>query len=94
MLPNDFKTIANLNTFKNEIKNGNLKLVLTDSLFTYTLEQNIKRLFNIFTQFPFTRSETELDHYHDIVSLRVASRAAERLKTKSSWEMRKLEEMP
>ena len=34
MLPNNFKIIANLNTFKNEIKNGNLKLVLTDSLLT------------------------------------------------------------
>ena len=32
MLPNDFKTIANLNTFKNKIKNGNLKPVLADSL--------------------------------------------------------------
>ena len=44
MLPNNFKIIANLNTFKNEIKNGNLKLVLTGSLLTL-LNKTYKDLF-------------------------------------------------
>ena len=43
--------------------------------------------FSLFAQFLFTTSETELGYYHQKVNVRVASRAAERLKT---WDLRKL----
>ena len=51
------------------------------------LGQNICRLFHNLAQFLFTKSETELDHYHQKVNVRVASRVAKRLKT---WDLRKL----
>ena len=47
----------------------------------YNLGQNICRLFHFSAQFFFTVSETELDYYHQKVSVQVASRVAERLKT-------------
>ena len=47
----------------------------------YNVRQNICRLFRVLSQFFFTTSETELDYYHQRVSVRVASRVAERLKT-------------
>ena len=34
--------------------------------------QNICRLFQIFTQIPFTKSETELHYYHQKENVRVA----------------------
>ena len=45
------------------------------------LGQNIRRLFHVLAKFVFTKSETELDYYHQKVSARVAARVAERLKT-------------
>ena len=42
---------------------------------------NIWRLFHFLAQCFFTTSETDLDYYHQKVSVRVASRVAERLKT-------------
>ena len=52
------------------------------SMFTiYNLGRNIWRLFPFLAQFFFTTSETELDYYHQKVSVRVASRVAEQLKT-------------
>ena len=47
----------------------------------YNLGQNIWRVFHFLVQVFFTTSETELDYYHQEVSVRVASRIAERLKT-------------
>ena len=46
----------------------------------YNLGQNIWGHFHFLAQFFFTTSETELDCYHQKVSVRVASRVAERLK--------------
>ena len=46
-----------------------------------TFGRNICRLFQFLARFTFTTSETELDHYHHKVNVRVASRVAERLKT-------------
>ena len=46
----------------------------------YNLGQNIWRLFHFLAQFFFTTSEAELVYYHQKVSVRVASRVAERLK--------------
>ena len=43
--------------------------------------QNICRLFHVLAQLFFTTSKTELDSYRQKVSVRVASRVAERLKT-------------
>ena len=47
----------------------------------YSLGQNICRFFHFLEQFVFTTSETELDSYHQKVSVRVDSRVAKRLKT-------------
>ena len=47
----------------------------------YNLGQNIWRLFHFLAQFLFTTSKTELQYYHQKVSVRVASRVAERSKT-------------
>ena len=47
----------------------------------YDLGQNIWRLAHSLAQLFFTASETELDHYHQKASVRVASQVAERLKT-------------
>ena len=49
--------------------------------------KNICILFRILSQFPFTASARELDHYSQKVNIRVASRVAERLKTQ---DLRKL----
>ena len=43
--------------------------------------QNICRFFHVLVQLLFTISGTELDHYHQKVSVRVPSRVAKRLKT-------------
>ena len=43
--------------------------------------QNICRLFQVLAQLFFTATKTELDSYRQKVSVRVASRVAERLKT-------------
>ena len=65
----------------------NAKLVIIEQLqlqiffCTSNLGQNIQRLFHFLTQFLVTTNETELDHYHQKVNVRVASRVAERLKT-------------
>ena len=45
------------------------------------LGQNIWRLFHFLAQFLFTTGETKLDYYYQKVSVWVASRVAERLKT-------------
>ena len=45
------------------------------------LGQNICILFHILAQLPFTTSETELDYYQQKMKVRVASWAAEQLKT-------------
>ena len=50
-------------------------------IYIYNLGQNIWRLFYFLAQFFFTTSEAELDYYHQKVSVRAASRVAERLKT-------------
>ena len=47
----------------------------------HNLGQNTWKLFHFLAQFFFTSSETELDYYHQKVSVRVASRLAERVKT-------------
>ena len=51
------------------------------------LGQKICRLFQFLAQFFFTTCETELDYYDQKVSVRFASRVAERLKT---YDLRKL----
>ena len=38
----------------------------------YNLGQNIWRVFHVLLQFLFTTSETELEYYHQKVSVRVA----------------------
>ena len=45
----------------------------------YKFGQNIWRLFHVLAQFLFTTNETELDYYHQKVSVQVDSRVAERL---------------
>ena len=60
--------------------------------FSNNLGQNIRRLFHFLAQFNFTTNETELDHYHQNVNLRVASRSAERLKTYDLTELETFEE--
>ena len=47
----------------------------------YNLRQNIWRLPHFLEQFSFTTDLSELDYYHQKVSVRAASRVAERLKT-------------
>ena len=47
----------------------------------YNRGQNIWRLFHVLAHFLYTTGETELDYYYQKVSVRVASRVAERLKT-------------
>ena len=47
----------------------------------YNLAQNICRRFDSLAQILSTESETELNYYHEKVSVRVATRVAERLKT-------------
>ena len=42
--------------------------------------QNIWRLFHFLEEFSFTTNETKLDYYHQRLSVRAASRVAERLK--------------
>ena len=44
-------------------------------------EQNICKFFHALAQFPITKSDSELDYYHEEVNVGVASRVAERLKT-------------
>ena len=53
----------------------------TYHMYIYNLGQNIWGLLHFLAQFFFTTSETELDYYHQKVSVRVASRVGERLKT-------------
>ena len=48
---------------------------------SYSTEQNFCRLFHVLAQFPFTTSETELDYYHQKVTVPVTSQIAERFKT-------------
>ena len=45
------------------------------------MEKLYVKFFHILKQFTFSTSERELDYYHKMVNLRVASRAAKRLKT-------------
>ena len=52
----------------------------------YNLGQNICIVFHVLVQFFFTKSGTELDHYHQKVNV-VVSRVSERLKT---YDLRKL----
>ena len=47
----------------------------------YNFRQNIWRHFRVLAQFLFPTSETEVDYYHQKVSVRVSWRVAERLKT-------------
>ena len=54
---------------------------VVESAMNCNLGQNIWRLFHFLEQFFFTASETELNYYHQKLSVRVASRVAERLKT-------------
>ena len=44
-------------------------------------KQNVCKFFHALAQFPFTKSDSELDYYHKEVNVGVASRVAERLKT-------------
>ena len=60
---------------------------LETDITVYNLGQNIWRLFHFLEQFFFTTSETELDYYHQKVSVQVASRIGERIKT---LDLRKL----
>ena len=53
----------------------------------YNLGQNICGFFHFLAQFFFTTNEMELDHYHQKVSARVASRVAERLSFQKISEM-------
>ena len=43
-------------------------------------KENVCRLFQILAQFPFTKSETELDYYHQKVNARVVSQIAKLFK--------------
>ena len=43
--------------------------------------QNIRRLFRVLVQFPFTTSETEKDYYYQKVNIIVASQVPKQLKT-------------
>ena len=60
----------------------------------YNLGQNIWRVFHFLVQVFFTTSETELDYYHQKVSVRVASRIAERLKTQDLRKLGNLRKIP
>ena len=51
------------------------------NIFTQSWKKTFCRLFHVLAQFPFAIRESELNHYHQKVNLRVASRAEERLKT-------------
>ena len=44
-------------------------------------KQNVCKFFHALAQFPFTKSDSELDYCHEEVNVGVASRVAERLKT-------------
>ena len=60
----------------------------------YNLGQNIWRVSHFLVQVFFTTSETELDYYHQKVSVRVASRIAERLKTQDLRKLGNLKKIP
>ena len=53
---------------------------VTKSMQMHNHGQNICRLFHVLAKFPFTKSESELDYYHQKVNIRFASRAAKRPK--------------
>ena len=53
----------------------------------YNEFHNILRLFNVLPNFPFTTSETMGDYYLQTWYIRVAERAAERLKTYELWKL-------
>ena len=53
----------------------------------YNLGQDIWRYFHVLAQFLFTTSETELQYYHQRVSVQVASRVVKILK---AFDFRKL----
>ena len=56
--------------------------------------QNSGRLFDIFAQFSFTTSESELNYYHQNLNLRVLSQAAEQVKTLDLRKSRNFKKKP
>ena len=56
------------------------QVIYDDNWHIYVLGQELWRLFHVLAQFLFTTSQTELDYYHQKVSLKIASRLAERLR--------------
>ena len=54
----------------------------------------MRRVFDVFAKFFFTTSETELHYFHQKVSARVASRAAEPLKTEDLRELGNFQKIP
>ena len=60
-------------------------------LITCNLGHKTCRLFHVLAQFLFTTSETELDYYHQKVSVRDVSQAAGRPKTKDLRKLKNFE---
>ena len=75
--------------FKAFLKKYKLKRKFSDNL-----GPSICRLFQFLEQFFFTTSETGLDYYHQKVSVRVASRVAERLNTQDLRKLGNFKKIP
>ena len=55
--------------------------VATQGKFSNNHGKNICRFFHVLTEFPFPKSESELDHYHQMMNTRIPLSFAEQLNT-------------
>ena len=83
----NLKTLSNKNVARSHFfnKSFNTTNLNYNHKENYNHSQNILRLFYLLVQFPFTSSETELDHYHYKLTVRVTLRIVKRLRKQANF---------